>query len=403
MLRKSILFFSFYGHQKRYYNQLCRIIKERDYNYNAYHINVYKSIFNRFLFYIFPLKKRFDKKNYTKQDIDEIISYTYKKNITASRIFKNNFIKKIYKEVLRVQAICYLDYFYNYFLKNKIDIVIVWNGLPYPQAALSTIAKKMNIKTVFMENGYLPNTLTVDPKGVNYYSSLSSLSKAFYDNISINKNKIEILRRNIIDNSGDFTDLPEKFILLPLQVYDDTQVLIHSPLVRDMPQLIEESYKAVDNLNLRFKENYHLVIKEHPQDIGRINYDYIYKKYSYKNLKVFRSGNVHGLLKKANAVITINSTVGIEALLHYKPVITLGNAFYNIKDLVYNVDQLDNLSQELYNAIRCEVNKELIDKFLYFLRYEYLLKSGKKGQKVSESMVIKRIVDIIEGNEYIWS
>ena len=37
------------------------------------------------------------------------------------------------------------------------------------------------------------------------------------------------------------------------------------------------------------------------------------------------------VLKKAELVITLNSTVGIEALLYGKPVLTLGDAFYNIK------------------------------------------------------------------------
>ncbi|EFG7555445.1 capsular biosynthesis protein, partial [Escherichia coli] len=42
-----------------------------------------------------------------------------------------------------------------------------------------------------------------------------------------------------------------------------------------------------------------------------------------------------GLLRHAKAVVTINSTVGISALIHNKPLKVMGNALYDIKGLTY--------------------------------------------------------------------
>lgn len=41
------------------------------------------------------------------------------------------------------------------------------------------------------------------------------------------------------------------------------------------------------------------------------------------------------LLRHAKAVVTINSTAGISALIHNKPLKVMGNSLYDIVDLTY--------------------------------------------------------------------
>jgi capsular polysaccharide export protein len=41
------------------------------------------------------------------------------------------------------------------------------------------------------------------------------------------------------------------------------------------------------------------------------------------------------LLTHAKAVVTINSTAGISALMHNKPLKVMGNALYDIKGMTY--------------------------------------------------------------------
>lgn len=401
---KSILFFSFYGHQARFFTKIIDNFKKRNKNYNLYHINVYKSIFNRFFYNCNIFTKNKAKQLFSDKEIEQIISFSFAKQTVNSTFFSNKLIKELYKKILKIQVYGYIKYFYYYFKKNKIELLIVWNGLHHPLAAATELAKKMNIKTIFMENGYMPSTISVDSAGVNYYSSLTGKGSDFYKKVSIQKEKLDKLYDSIKSKSirEQMPNLPKNYIFLPLQVHDDTQILIHSPQIKKMEDFIRKVYTAIEKVNERENKNYYLVLKEHPQDIGRIGYDDIYKEYEGKKFVVIKQGNIHQILKDSQLVITINSTVGIEALIYHKPVIILGNAFYNIKGITYSLQDFDDLSTAISYALKNELNHELIDKFLYFLRYEYLVESGKNNNSKDENQVVDRIIDIVEGKKYRW-
>ena len=49
----------------------------------------------------------------------------------------------------------------------------------------------------------------------------------------------------------------------------------------------------------------------------------------YENISIVSDVSIHELFASAKAVVTINSGSGFEALLHLKPVITLGKADYS--------------------------------------------------------------------------
>ncbi|KEQ18308.1 capsular polysaccharide export protein, LipB/KpsS family [Endozoicomonas numazuensis] len=70
-------------------------------------------------------------------------------------------------------------------------------------------------------------------------------------------------------------------------------------------------------------------------------------------------------------MVTINSTVGIEALIYGKKVITIGDAFYNIDGLVNHADS----EVELASLVNCldewVVNEELRRSFLGYLENVY--------------------------------
>ena len=87
------------------------------------------------------------------------------------------------------------------------------------------------------------------------------------------------------------------------------------------------------------KESY-LVIKHHPMDRGHRLYRPLIKRLSKEYDLGERVIYVHDLpmpelLRHAKAVVTINSTAGISALIHNKPLKVMGNALYDIKGLTY--------------------------------------------------------------------
>ena len=81
------------------------------------------------------------------------------------------------------------------------------------------------------------------------------------------------------------------------------------------------------------------------------------------------------LLQEAAAVVTLCSTVGLQALTYYKPVVVLGEAIYGGRGATFDVGSLDQLPGKLEEAVGGEVNREQIDRLLYTLIFDYLYHS----------------------------
>ena len=84
----------------------------------------------------------------------------------------------------------------------------------------------------------------------------------------------------------------------------------------------------------------HLVFKHHPMDRGYRHYGNLLrelaKEYDLEG-RVHYVCDVHlpTLMKHSLGIVTINSTTGIQALHHGKPVIALGRAIYNLPKLTF--------------------------------------------------------------------
>lgn len=293
------------------------------------------------------------------------------------------------RSVLENQAYTATAYFNDYITRNNISLVCVWNGTLVPLAAAMRVARKLGRKTLFFENGYLPNTTTVDPQGVNNQNSMVGKSRAFYASIQPDKEKLyrlysgvasiralktkwyqRLIKKKPVDQPEAFT-FPDRFIFLPFQVNDDTQVLLHSPVIKTMEELVDSVMAAVKIHNETQGDNLWIIAKEHPSDFGRVDYSSLKQKYQDDKILFLRYYPTPELIKRSNGVITLNSSVGIESLVQHKPVITLGNAFYNVDGLVNHVAEPKQLANALPFIDRTP-DHQLIDQFLFYLRYCYL-------------------------------
>jgi len=127
-----------------------------------------------------------------------------------------------------------------------------------------------------------------------------------------------------------------RYYLVPLQVFNDSQVLAHSGLdtVEDFLHMLLTSFAKHAPTGML------LVIKHHPMDRGYVNYKRLIKE--LENGLQLR-GRVHyihdqhlpTLLDHCKGVVVINSTVGLQALGHGAPVVALGKAIYNKPGLTY--------------------------------------------------------------------
>src|SRR5690606_17680660 len=136
--------------------------------------------------------------------------------------------------------------------------------------------------------------------------------------------------------------LPDKYVFLPLQVEDDTQILLNSSF-SGMDELMRVVYPAVISMN-----NYKLVVKEHPHDWGRHNQSTLRER--YPKAIWLQKYPTEQVITGADIVVTVNSSVGVEALLLNKKVITLGKCFYDVDGVAWKADK-NNFSSILSEAL----------------------------------------------------
>ena len=151
------------------------------------------------------------------------------------------------------------------------------------------------------------------------------------------------------------------FIYYPLHVPADFALTIRSPEFLDQ-------FAFIDFLCRIAPIGRHVVIKEHPALVGAFSANRIKDLLKlHDNLTIVHpSLNNHKLLRKAAVVVTINSKAGAEALLHGRPVIVLGDAFYRSSSLVTLVVRLDHLGPAIKSLLSNSICQNQMELEQYF-------------------------------------
>lgn len=260
-----------------------------------------------------------------------------------------------------------LDYLLD---KYNIEVICLFNGYHWIDQICRYLAKKKGLRTYFFEDGlFRPYTITCDPNGINACSSVPR-DFSFYQDMEVDRprlmkfmfrpeeeslkqlkreNLVKVASAKLLSMAGsllcihpnyfahinfwqglkyfvhkkwysrrkeDEVDLRGEYIFLPFQVSRDTQIFYHSPHIQSMEQLLEITLKAVEQYNQTYHRQIKVIVKEHPEDLSRQNYQSLKNKYT--NVQFVQKYRMDKLLKASLAVVTVNSTVGIEALAHYK-------------------------------------------------------------------------------------
>ena len=319
--------------------------------------------------------KHLKKVNFSNPIELRIKDYYAKYNFPLPKLF----LKIFYK----INAIfCFIRYFS--VINEKDTKLLIWNGFMFRQAIALEIAKIHNIKPIFFETGFLPNRFVIDKKGVNFYNSVPR-NKEFFLNYHNDKPLPTDLIPRQPRNAKKFNNLkketlPQKYIFIPFQVDYDTQILLFSPWIKSMEELFLLMKEIAEKLEIN------IVFKEHPS--SKKEYPKLHK--IANNSKYIQFANAYPtqeLIQKANTIITINSSVGIESLLFNKKVITLGEAFFNIEDIVKHANNKNELIHILENLEDWDINKNLIQNFLKYLYWDYLIDKNldkKSVEKIKE-------------------
>ena len=305
------------------------------------------------------------------------------------------------------------------FLKEKrIDIIFLFGDCRYYQSQAIKLCSSMGIDIYVFEEGYIrPHYITMEKFGVNDHSRISR-DADFYNNLPsvdvesplhARQSKFKMIYSATVyyslsnllkfqyphyQHHRDFSalneayyglrgllrkgiyavtekkyyrtiqiELSKKYFFVPLQTYNDFQILQHShygSLEKFIVEVLESFSKFAH------KKDY-LIFKHHPVDRGRKNYIAFIMKHAKRlqidhRVLVFHDVHLPTCLKHAKGTVTINSTVGLSAIGHGIPTLTLGHAIYDIEGLTCKGMKLE----EFWNVMR-NPDMELYERFKSYL------------------------------------
>jgi hypothetical protein len=157
----------------------------------------------------------------------------------------------------------------------------------------------------------------------------------------------------------DRVDPSRPFVYFPLHVTDDYKIQRIIPHCVDQASLVEQVADALP-------QGYDLVLKEHPMSLGRNSIRLLRRLRQRPNVRLVGPyTNTHELIRRAEAVVVIGSTVGIEALLYDKPVMTLGIPYYAGFGVTLDVESFAELHEKVPELLRFRPDPDRIGRFLH--------------------------------------
>jgi capsular polysaccharide export protein len=257
------------------------------------------------------------------------------------------------------------------FRKFGVSSCLIWNGQQLLGLAVGYVCEELNIPVRFLEISNLPSKLFVDNRGVNARSSIAN-EPALLDRLDLpapaqhqawlseyeaykakpvpqaanaglrrltskvnfllktltmgvaRRKPIRVARhddiRKQVGQRLSERDLrASAYLFLPLQVSGDTQIKLNSSV--DNLEAIRIAHR------MALEENLRLLVKMHPAEQDSASLADVVALSQDLEFDIVENSTTD-LLRGAQKVVTINSTVGLEALLYGKPVVCLGRALY---------------------------------------------------------------------------
>lgn len=190
----------------------------------------------------------------------------------------------------------------------------------------------------------------------------------------------------------------QKYVYFPLLYTEDAQIRVKYPEAYNQ-------YELIRNISRNIPAEYKIIVKEHPVWKGQYSVKELEDLASHPNIIVV-DPNISSkkIFPHIDCVITINSTVGYEALFFNKPVFVLGRPFYKnfpgiikinsvreIFDIFTNKKQMLLKKQEIDQNLEKAV-KDLLSKSLY-LDYGKFLSSEETDSGIKKiSLLLKGLV-----------
>jgi hypothetical protein len=235
-------------------------------------------------------------------------------------------------------------------------------------------SKDIGFKNHFhLKSGSLPGYISIDNQGYSGWASIAGKSidtliesvdsdeanqhyTKLYENIVLKK--VSKYKQN-----SDYLDFSAigQYIFFPLQKpQDKVSQLANIDTIQLLKYLREFS-----------RENkIKIIFKRHPR-CNSSEISNLMEEISFDDDFFSTEANIHDIIAHAECVVTVNSTVGVEALLHLKPVIITGSSEY--APACIKATKFEELTECLLNYNKLKKSEEEIKKFLFYYCHHFLV------------------------------
>ncbi len=278
-------------------------------------------------------------------------------------------------------------------------VALCWQGLTGTRRAVMEGARDAGAATLFAELAPLPGRRTLDAQGVNAESSVPRASGA-YDTVEPDHELLAGLREGFEarvprrrDVSQSDAPLPEgaRFLFVPLQVPDDSQMILFAGWCGGLEGFID----ALAAASAALPEGWHLRLKEHPSAKRSVRAQIERHIAAGARLELDNARDSFAQIEASAGVLTVNSSMGLQAMFFGKPVIVTGEAFFAFEGVAQPAGCAQELARLLADPGALGHDGELRARFLTWLARDYYI--GFDGEELSDPAQLARIAETIEG------
>ncbi|MFC5775839.1 hypothetical protein [Ectobacillus antri] len=294
----------------------------------------------------------------------------------------NGFYKSIHQTLPQFGLITYKsendfiteDDFITYLNYNNISRVLMPNPYGNPKRlSLYQVCKREGIPFIVQDRGALMDSVFFDNNGFNADSSSYHESNW---NRPLSESESEIVQEYIRSQYFNEASLErqgqrlggnkllqklnvkynEKVLFVPFQRPNDTVIRYFSGAVGSVAEFVV----FLEQLKKILGPEWRIFAKKHPLEANKPVADIEF---------VDDDIHVKDLIEACDAVLLINSGVGVESMMWYKPVLYVGQAFYGFDEINKHVRTPQEAAQVLNNLF--EVNRDKVHRFIHYLITEF--------------------------------
>lgn len=223
-----------------------------------------------------------------------------------------------------------------------------------------------------IKDSSFPCLFTIDSQGYSGWSSMASLLALPEEARVAPMNEVDriwngLRERFVFNNYSKYRqssysfNIPKgQYVFLPLQVVTDAVAKLASISTLELAGMLARILP---------ERGFSLVIKRHPKCTSP-EVSALISQLSLKPDIYVTDASIHEILPNASAVITVNSGVGLEALLHGKLVVTTGSSEYQVATRKVTCER-ELISQ--IDKIKYGPDLEYIKRFIFFYKQNILI------------------------------